>query len=112
MVTLSLAVLAEFVMVGPFWAIATQSFSRTTAAVGIALINSVGNLGGFFGPSMMGLLRHRTGGFQAGLLVVSASLLVSGLVVLLVAEGKEGKEGKEGSEGHAQDPVSPRPSPC
>jgi ACS family tartrate transporter-like MFS transporter len=86
MVMLSTAVLAQFVMIGPFWAIATQSFSSTTAAAGIAVINSVGNLGGFLGPFMIGFLRHRTGSFQAGLLVVSAALLTSGLVVLLVNE--------------------------
>lgn len=51
--------------------IAHMLLSGTAAAGGIALINSIGNLAGFAAPYMMGYLKDMTGGFSAGLLVVS-----------------------------------------
>jgi hypothetical protein len=64
---LSVAVLAEFSMFGPFWALATPTISGNSAAE-IAAINSVGSLGGFVGPWVIGLVRTSTGGFRGGLL--------------------------------------------
>ena len=48
-----------------FWAIPPMLLGGTAAAAGIALINAIGNLGGFFGPTMMGWLRDATGGYTA-----------------------------------------------
>jgi len=56
----------------------------TTAAAGIAFINSVGNLGGFFGPYIIGLVRTSTGQFRGGMLVVAAALAMSGALVLTI----------------------------
>ena len=81
---ISVAVLGVFAMLGPFWAMPTSLLNATTAAAGIALINSIGNLGGFTGPYIIGLLRTSTGEFRGGLLVLSTALAVSGCVVLLV----------------------------
>jgi len=69
---------------GPFWAMPTSLLSGTAAAAGIAIINSIGNLGGFVGPYVIGLVRTSTGQFKGGLLLVSAALAVSGMVVLRV----------------------------
>ena len=55
-----------------FWAIPPMLLGGTAAAAGIGLINAVGNLGGFFGPSIMGTLRDATGGYSGGLLVLAA----------------------------------------
>lgn len=57
--------------------------SETSAAAGIALINSFGNLGGFLGPYTIGLVRTWTGSFRGGLLTVGALLAVSGVLALL-----------------------------
>ena len=65
-----------------FWAIPPMFLVGTGAAAGIALINSIGNLGGFFGPSMMGWLRDTTGGYSGGLLVLSAALIIEALLVV------------------------------
>ncbi len=81
---ITVAVLGVFSMMGPFWAMPTSLLTGTAAAAGIALINSVGNLGGFFGPYIIGLVRTRTGGFKGGLLVVGAALAVGGAIALLV----------------------------
>ena len=48
----------------------------TAAAAGIALINAIGNLGGFVGPAIMGGLRDVTGGYTGGLLVLAGALLI------------------------------------
>ena len=69
-------------MVGPFWAIPTTLLAGSAAAVGIALINSVGNLGGFFGPYIIGFVRRETGGFAGGLLMVGGTLALAGCVAL------------------------------
>jgi len=62
----------------------TALLSGTTAVAGIAFIDSVGNIGGFFGPYIIGLVRTSTGHFAGGLLVVVGALAVSGGLVLIV----------------------------
>jgi ACS family tartrate transporter-like MFS transporter len=80
----SLALMATFSMQGPFWATATSFMSGTAAAAGIALINSFGNLGGFYGPYIIGVKRNAGGGFRGGMLVISGFLALAGVVSLLV----------------------------
>ena len=65
-----------------FWAIPPMLLGGTAAAAGIGLINAVGNLGGFFGPSIMGTLRDATGGYSGGLLVLAGSLMLEAILVL------------------------------
>lgn len=86
---ITVAVLGVFSMMGPFWAMPTGLLTGTAAAVGIALINSVGNLGGFFGPYIIGRVRTETGGFKGGLLMVGTALAVGGAIALLVHTRRE-----------------------
>ena len=79
---ISVSVLGIFSMMGPFWAMPTALLSGTAAAAGIAVINSIGNLGGFFGPYMIGVVRNSTGSFKGGLLLVGGALAVSGCLAL------------------------------
>ena len=51
---------------------------------GTFTVTSVGNLGGHFGPSMMGWLKDRTGGYNGGLLVLAAILILEAAVVLSI----------------------------
>jgi ACS family tartrate transporter-like MFS transporter len=81
---ISLAVLAEFSMMGPFWSIPTTFLAGTGAAAGIALINSIGNLGGFFGPYVIGLVRNQSGSFKGGLLVVAAAMAFAGCIASVI----------------------------
>ena len=60
-----------------FWAIPPRFLVGNAAAGGLAFINSVGTLGGFFGPFLMGWLKDLTGSFNSGLLVMAAIVLVS-----------------------------------
>jgi ACS family tartrate transporter-like MFS transporter len=71
-------------MGGPFWAMATSRMAGLSAAAGIAVINSLANLGGYFGPDIIGLFRTANGGFTGGLLAIAATVVVSGSVALIV----------------------------
>lgn len=73
-------------MAGPFWASATSSMAGLSAATGIAVINSLGNLGGYFGPDIIGFFRSANGGFRGGLMAISATLVVSGSVAVFVSD--------------------------
>ena len=66
-----------------FWAIPSQYLKGEAAAGGIALINSIGLLGGFLSPSIIGWSKEATGTLAGGLYVISA-LLVAGALLLLV----------------------------
>lgn len=71
-------------MVGPFWAMATSRMAGLSAAAGIAVINSLANLGGYYGPDIIGFFRKLNGGFRGGLLAIGATLAVSGVMALIV----------------------------
>ena len=58
----------------------------SAAAGGIALINSVGNLGGFAGPYIMGWVKDATGSFKAGLYVLAGFGIAAAVVTLLVVK--------------------------
>ena len=79
-------------MVGPFWAMATSRMAGLSAAAGIAVINSLANLGGYFGPDIIGLFRTVNGGFRAGLLAIGATVAISGGMALIV--GRQSGDGK------------------
>jgi len=79
-------------MVGPFWAMATSRMAGLSAAAGIAVINSLANLGGYFGPDIVGFFRSAHGGFRGGLLAIGATVAVSGTVALIV--GRQAGETK------------------
>jgi MFS transporter, ACS family, tartrate transporter len=86
---ISVAILSVSSMVGPFWALPTKFLQGTAAAAGIALINSIGNLGGFFGPYMIGSVRNSTGSFRGGFLIAGATLALCGCVAPLVRVQRE-----------------------
>jgi ACS family tartrate transporter-like MFS transporter len=71
-----------------FWAVPTAFLSESAAAASIGLINSLGNLGGFVGPLMMGYLVNRTHSFTVGLLYLVGSLCLSGILMLAVGAGR------------------------
>jgi MFS family permease len=67
-----------------FWAMPPQLLGGAAAAGGIAFINSVGNLGGFVGPTIIGVLHDATGGYTGGLLVLTGALIVEAGLVLAI----------------------------
>ncbi len=68
-----------------FWSLPTAFLSGTAAAAGIAWINSVGNLGGYFGPDLIGSLRTAAGGATgAAFFALAALALVGALIIILL----------------------------
>jgi MFS family permease len=63
-----------------FWPIPTRFLSGVGAAAGLAFINSIGTIGGFAGPYLMGVMRDYTGSFTAGLLAMAGILLLTTLL--------------------------------
>ena len=81
---ISLSVLGINGMLGPFWAIPSSFLTGATASAGIAFINSIGNLGGFFGPYILGVARTSSGNFSSGLFLLAAFMATGAVLTLLV----------------------------
>ncbi len=82
---LSIYALGERVAAGSYWAMTTSLMGARAAAGGIAFINSVGNLGGFFGPNIMGFLLDKThGGYSAGLWFATGAMVLTSFVSFLL----------------------------
>jgi ACS family tartrate transporter-like MFS transporter len=81
---LALAVSGRWSTIAPFWGLSTTFLSGRAAAGAIALINAVGNLGGFAGPYLMGWLKDQTGDYIIGLRILSGAMFCGGLLALLV----------------------------
>jgi sugar phosphate permease len=88
---LSLAAIGIWGSLGPFWALSTSFLCGSAAAGGIALINSIGNLGGFLGPYLVGVIKDITGVFKYGLIALSLIALVGASLALVVSTDASGK---------------------
>src|SRR5260221_1107710 len=83
LVGMSLAAMGFYGSKGPFFAMPPMFLSGTALAAGFAWINSIGNLGGFFGPWWVGVMRDATGSFAGGLYGLALLSLVSAVVCAL-----------------------------
>jgi MFS transporter, ACS family, tartrate transporter len=79
---LSIAAAGIWGTFGPFWAMPPEFLSGTAAAGAIALINSIGNLGGFAGPYVVGVVKQTTHSFAGGMIVMAVSLVAAGMIAL------------------------------
>jgi ACS family tartrate transporter-like MFS transporter len=77
---LSLSSIGLYAAMPVFWTVPPIFLTGTAAAGGIALINSIGNLGGFAGPFTVGWIKDATGNFIYGLVFLGLSVLVGGIV--------------------------------
>jgi nitrate/nitrite transporter NarK len=67
-----------------FWTLPTALLDGAAAAGGIALINALGNIGGFVGPFVMGWIKEETGSYALGLLVIASGVLMTGIIAVIV----------------------------
>lgn len=93
LLALSITAFGLWGVVGPFWAIPTATLPRAAAAGGIALINSVGNLGGFVGSTLIGYIKGATGSFFASLAVLAVTLILAGFLVLVTRQPMQTRDG-------------------
>jgi ACS family tartrate transporter-like MFS transporter len=80
---MSIAAIGFYGSKGPFWSIPSTFLTGTAAAASIAWINSLGNLGGFVGPTIVGWVKNSTGSFAGGLYVLAGFALMSAVVEAL-----------------------------
>lgn len=89
MATLVIAAMGQASTGPTFWSLPTAMLSGTAAAGGIALINALGNLGGFFGPYLFGLVKDATGGgFMFALIVIALGPIMSAAIVLALGHDR------------------------
>jgi MFS transporter, ACS family, tartrate transporter len=88
---LSLVAAGAYSFFGPFWALPSEFLCGYAAASGIAMINSIGNLGGFAGPYTIGFIKNRTGSMSWGLAFVGISMIVSTLLLALLPKKAQGQ---------------------
>jgi ACS family tartrate transporter-like MFS transporter len=84
MIALTVAAMGDLSTRGPFWALPSRFLSGSALAAGIGLVNTMGSLGGFVGPTMVGYVREATGGFAGGLFFLAGLLVLAGLGTLVL----------------------------
>ena len=82
MLALTVAAIGDLGSRGPFWALPGRFLASDASAAGIALINTVGSIGGFVGPYAVGLVKQATGNFTGGLLMLAALMFVASIATL------------------------------
>jgi MFS transporter, ACS family, tartrate transporter len=83
LVGISIAAIGLYGTKGPFWSMPAMFLTGTSAAASLAWINSLGNLGGFFGPGIVGWVRESTGSFAGGLYALAGFALLAAAVSAL-----------------------------
>ena len=81
---LTCAVAGTLAYFGPFFALPSSFLSGPAAAGGIALVAAMANFGGFLGPTVIGLIRQRTGDYAAAMAALAVALTLSAAIILIV----------------------------
>ena len=90
MVCLCLTASGLFASTTSFWVLPTATLGASAAATAVGLINSVGNLGGFFGPTLVGMMLTRWQSFPLAVVCIAACLFLTGVLILTVRERQKG----------------------
>jgi MFS family permease len=91
-IALTLVCCGQLAWVVTFWSLPTAFLSGTAAAAGIAWINSVGNLGGHFGPDLIGRIRMVTGGATEAAFFTLAAVALLGALIIVLLPGTQRKQ--------------------
>ena len=83
-VAVTIGVMGVYAALPTFWSLPTGFLTGSAAAGGIALINSIGNIGGFVGPYAIGWIKDATGETTLGLVVLAACPIMAGVVTFLM----------------------------
>lgn len=88
MIVLCIAMMGQQSLIPIFWSIPSAMLTGVAAAGGLAMINSLGNLGGWFGPSIYGLIKDATGSADVGLLFLAVGPLLTAICALIVGQDR------------------------
>ncbi|MFZ7943847.1 MFS transporter [Neobacillus sp. 19] len=86
-VMLAVIIAATYALFGPFWALPSAFLTGTSAAVGLALINSFGNLAGFVSPFVIGAVAESTGNILNGFYAIAIFMVLSIVVIIFGFKG-------------------------
>jgi ACS family tartrate transporter-like MFS transporter len=89
LVLLTLVLIGNYAVKGPFWALSTEILSPATAASGIAAINTISHLGTGGATSVLGLIKDKTGSFPLSLLPLAALTAAGAITVLLLGRSQK-----------------------
>jgi MFS family permease len=81
---ISLVGAGSYSMLGPFWAIPTETLPRSVSGPAMGLVNALGNLGGYFGPLAVGFVYHRTGDFRYAFAVLSVAMMAGAVAAFFL----------------------------
>ncbi len=84
LVTLTIATSGGLLALAQFWSLPTAYLTGVSAAGGIALINSIGNLAGFASPSIVGAIKQSTGSTDIGVLIMAGVIIVGSVLTMLI----------------------------
>lgn len=82
MILLTVIVATSYSVYGPFWSLPSLFLTGKSAAIGMAAINSIANLGGFAGPYAIGALKDSTGSVYAGLYIIAGVLVLASIITV------------------------------
>lgn len=85
-VFLTIALCGAFGAYSPFWAIPPSFLTGAAAGGAIALINSIGNLGGFFGPYIVGYIKDVTGSFHISMIFLGISMILASFIIVFLVK--------------------------
>ncbi|WNM34788.1 MFS transporter [Streptomyces sp. Li-HN-5-11] len=108
MTLIALSLTGMYSFKSPFWALPTLFLTRSTAAVAVAVVNSIGNLGGFFGPYAIGWAKGSSGSATGGLLLLGALTAVAFVLTLAMRIGGRPQRSadRQSAPGEPQQPSS------
>jgi MFS transporter, ACS family, tartrate transporter len=98
MIALTIGAFGVYASLPVFWTLPMGFLAGATVAPGIAAINSIGNLAGYFGPFVMGWIKGATGSFALGLLSIAACPLIALVIVLALGHDQRLERAPEAAE--------------
>lgn len=102
LIGVSLGAAGFFGALSPFWTMPAQVFTGGLAAVGIAMINSIGNLSGLLGPYLLGRLKDATGSTDSGLLIMAGFFVAAAVLAYVMSKWTDRQTGGLPSGGPAE----------
>ncbi|MBX7200382.1 MAG: MFS transporter [Rhodospirillaceae bacterium] len=97
---LAASAVTVYVALPQFWTLPTAVLGSATAAAGIALVNAVGNIGGYVGPVIVGVLKDMTGSYAPGLTAMGGFAILSGILALAMGHDGRTEPGRIAVDGH------------